>query len=297
MKPIELPTLAPAGTAPVDPVELTRMAAEVRALAEERNAVILAHNYQVPEVQDVAHFVGDSLGLSRQAADTGCRRDRLLRRALHGRDGVDPVAREDGPPPRPGRRLLARRLDHRGPAARVEGRAPRRGRGHVREHDGRGEGGDRLLLHVGERRAGGRAHLPRARRRHRDPVRAGHVAGRVRRAHHRQADARMGRRVPRARRDPAGRHHGRARGAPGRRVHDPPRVRLHHPGDGVRGRRRRGPRADAHAVHRRHAAVRARLARRTPSSSPPRRACCTRSRRRTPARSSSPRTARRRAAT
>jgi quinolinate synthase len=44
---------------------------EVRALAEERNAVILAHNYQVPEVQDVADYVGDSLGLSRQAAATG----------------------------------------------------------------------------------------------------------------------------------------------------------------------------------------------------------------------------------
>ena len=43
---------------------------EVRALAEERNAVILAHNYQVPEVQDVADYVGDSLGLSRQAAAT-----------------------------------------------------------------------------------------------------------------------------------------------------------------------------------------------------------------------------------
>jgi quinolinate synthase len=42
----------------------------VRALAEQRNAVILAHNYQVPEVQDVADYVGDSLGLSQQAAAT-----------------------------------------------------------------------------------------------------------------------------------------------------------------------------------------------------------------------------------
>src|SRR6476469_5607087 len=46
------------------------LAKELRALATERNAVILAHNYQVAELQDVADYVGDSLGLSFQAAKT-----------------------------------------------------------------------------------------------------------------------------------------------------------------------------------------------------------------------------------
>jgi quinolinate synthase len=52
------------------PEEVAGLQDEIRRLARARNAVVLAHNYQRPEVQDVADYVGDSLGLSRQAART-----------------------------------------------------------------------------------------------------------------------------------------------------------------------------------------------------------------------------------
>lgn len=46
------------------------LAERIKRLKEQRRAVILAHNYQIPEVQDIADFVGDSPGLSLQAART-----------------------------------------------------------------------------------------------------------------------------------------------------------------------------------------------------------------------------------
>ena len=50
--------------------QIAQLQGEIKALARERNAVILAHNYERAEVQDVADYVGDSLGLSREAAKT-----------------------------------------------------------------------------------------------------------------------------------------------------------------------------------------------------------------------------------
>lgn len=58
----DIPTTAPAS--------VRELQDEIVRLKKDRNAVILAHNYQVPEIQDIADFVGDSLGLSQQAAKT-----------------------------------------------------------------------------------------------------------------------------------------------------------------------------------------------------------------------------------
>ncbi len=67
MTSLPLPMAPESGSGPAVTAALQE---EVRALAKARDAVILAHNYQVPEVQDVADYVGDSLGLSQLAAKT-----------------------------------------------------------------------------------------------------------------------------------------------------------------------------------------------------------------------------------
>ena len=52
----------------VKKVDKREIVSEIQRLKAERNAVIIAHNYQIPDVQDIADFVGDSLQLSREAA-------------------------------------------------------------------------------------------------------------------------------------------------------------------------------------------------------------------------------------
>ncbi len=64
---MNLPVVGAHG-APLLLENIPALQAEVKALAADRGAVILAHNYQLPEIQDIADYVGDSLGLSRQAA-------------------------------------------------------------------------------------------------------------------------------------------------------------------------------------------------------------------------------------
>ena len=77
---MNLPMLG-ASDAPLLLENIPALQDEVRALAAERGAVILAHNYQLPEIQDVADYVGDSLGLSQQAAQA--RRDTIVFCGVH----------------------------------------------------------------------------------------------------------------------------------------------------------------------------------------------------------------------
>jgi quinolinate synthase len=67
---VNLPMAPPAPPDTAAPEDVAALQGEVRDLARARDAIILAHNYQRPEIQDVADYTGDSLGLSRQGAAT-----------------------------------------------------------------------------------------------------------------------------------------------------------------------------------------------------------------------------------
>ena len=83
----------------IPPVEWPFMAPYIKAINElkrERDAVILAHNYQTPEIfHCVADIVGDSLQLAIEATKVKADDHRAVRRALHGRDLEDPQPGQD----------------------------------------------------------------------------------------------------------------------------------------------------------------------------------------------------------
>ena len=124
-------------------------AQEVRRLAAQRDAVILAHNYQAPEIQDVADHVGDSLALSRLAAQSTA--SVIVFAGVYFMAETAKILAPDRtvliPEPEAGCSLADTITAAAGPG--LEGRAPRCRGGRLREHQRRGQGRSRSVLHLG----------------------------------------------------------------------------------------------------------------------------------------------------
>jgi quinolinate synthase len=137
-------TESPTGYAGVDGDE--EWAAEVRRLADLRGATLLAHNYQLPAIQDVADHVGDSLALSRIAAQAP--EDTIVFCGVHFMAETAKILSPDKTVLIPDQRAGCSLADSitADELRAWKGRAPRRRRGLLRRHDRRGEGRDRHLL-------------------------------------------------------------------------------------------------------------------------------------------------------
>ena len=245
---VELPTIQPPTQTELSPEEIREMSAEVRALAAERNAVILAHNYEVPEIQEVADLTGDSLQLSREAAATEA--DVIAFCGVHFMAETASVLSPQKTVLIPdldagcslsdsinADQLRAWKADHPGAVvvmyvntsaevkAETDYCCTSSNAVKVVEHI-RAEHGDDVEILFGP-----------------DMWLGAFVEKRDR-----PPDARLGRRVPRPRRHPARRHQRPARRPPRRGVPDPSRVRLLDPGDGVRRLGRHRLRGRPHAL-------------------------------------------------
>ena len=131
--------------------------AAIAELKRRRNAVVLAHNYQTPEIfHGVADITGDSLALAREAAKTDA--DVIVLGGVHFMAETAKMLSPEKTvliPDRAAGCSLAASIT--GADVRLlRGALPRRAGGHLRQHLGRGEGGVGHLLHVGERGRGGR---------------------------------------------------------------------------------------------------------------------------------------------
>jgi len=74
-------------------MDIDRLKQEISRLKKERDAVILAHNYQLPEVQDVADFIGDVIGIITESSKNRCEGYSILWCTLHGRDSINNMPR------------------------------------------------------------------------------------------------------------------------------------------------------------------------------------------------------------
>src|ERR1700677_513646 len=190
-------TNSPTGYAGVDGDE--QWAAEVRRLARLRGATVLAHNYQLPAIQDIADHVGDSLALSRIAAEAP--EDTIVFCGVHFMAETAKMLSPGKTVLIPDQRAgcsLADSITADALRAWKEGRTSRRRVCLLREHHGGREGAHRHLLHLVQRGRRGRVDRPRPR----GAVLPRPIPGCPRPSRDRtQERACVGRRVPRARRD------------------------------------------------------------------------------------------------